>query len=274
MLSSTGVRGTIASVTADEHPTVEADVFANVRRGDFRRLQALVVQGTDCEPLVTARKRVMLAMAWLAGIKGSAKPEAHWFAEFEEAAPAVRAAALAGVSQCALVAWLCTDREGLAVCDDIAGRLAVGLGPPSQSERHCVQAWLAASALQTDVATLRKVAVEGRLAGLSHVQVIATALAARRLGDVGERETAVDVARRAARMAQADCLPQEQYLAAMTLARVRRQAGHPHLTTRILQRLRECASTPWQRWIGWEATLVDPVGAAGRRCLRCVAGPP
>ena len=85
----------------------------------------------------------------------------------------------------------------------------------------------------------------------------------------GEIDAAVDLARRASRMAQAESLPQLEYLANLTLARVRRYSGRPHLALHILVALSRVAPPIWSGWIAWEVILAggkpvfarEPVGA-------------
>jgi hypothetical protein len=71
----------------------------------------------------------------------------------------------------------------------------------------------------------------------------------------GEIDAAVDLARRASRMAQAESLPQLEYLANLTLARVRRYSGRPHLALHILVALSRVAPPIWSGWIAWEVIL-------------------
>lgn len=71
----------------------------------------------------------------------------------------------------------------------------------------------------------------------------------------GLTEDAVDMARRASRMAQSESLPQLEYLANVTLARVRRYSGRPHLALHILAALLRVAPPAWSGWIGWEMLL-------------------
>lgn len=71
----------------------------------------------------------------------------------------------------------------------------------------------------------------------------------------GSTDDAVDMARRASRMAQSESLPQLEYLANVTLARVRRYSGRPHLALHILAALSRVAPSAWQGWIGWEMLL-------------------
>lgn len=62
-------------------------------------------------------------------------------------------------------------------------------------------------------------------------------------------------ARRAFRMAQAEALPQTQYLAGIVLARYRRLSGHPPLALRIVRGLARVVPAPWHSWLAWEAVV-------------------
>ena len=76
----------------------------------------------------------------------------------------------------------------------------------------------------------------------------------------GATDDAVDMARRASRMAQSESLPQLEYLANVTLARVRRYSGRPHLALHILAALTRVAPPAWTGWIGWEMLLAGGEG--------------
>jgi len=66
---------------------------------------------------------------------------------------------------------------------------------------------------------------------------------------------AVEIARRASRMARTEAQPEMEYLAHLILARVRRLSGRPYLATRILSALSRYAPPAWHRWIGWELCM-------------------
>jgi len=70
-------------------------------------------------------------------------------------------------------------------------------------------------------------------------------------------EEATTLARRASRMARTESLPQQEYLANVVLARVRRLRGNAPLATRILTALLEVASEPWRPWMAWELVLAS-----------------
>lgn len=68
-------------------------------------------------------------------------------------------------------------------------------------------------------------------------------------------DEALDMARRASRMSQAEGLPQYEYLAHIVLARLRRHSGRAHLALHILTALGRVASDLWFPWIAWETLL-------------------
>jgi hypothetical protein len=87
------------------------------------------------------------------------------------------------------------------------------------------------------------------------VVIEVTALAALGASVRRDLDEATKLARRASRMARTESFPQEEYLANVVLARIRRLAGTPHLAARILGALDAVAPSPWKPWIGWELAL-------------------
>ncbi|MEL6544730.1 MAG: hypothetical protein AAFQ82_08895, partial [Myxococcota bacterium] len=77
-------------------------------------------------------------------------------------------------------------------------------------------------------------------------------------------------ARRAARLARTEKHPQQEYLANLILARVRRAAGSPHLSARILYALREVAPPLWQTWLDYELFVSGAIGSQGARLANWV----
>ncbi|MEM9188648.1 MAG: winged helix-turn-helix transcriptional regulator [Myxococcota bacterium] len=100
---------------------------------------------------------------------------------------------------------------------------------------------------------------------LAHLVIEAATLAALSACDGGDAQLALSLARRASRMARAEELPQQEYLAHLALARVRRHVGHPSLAARILAGLRASAAPLWGGWIAWETltTAGTPYLGAG-----------
>jgi hypothetical protein len=81
----------------------------------------------------------------------------------------------------------------------------------------------------------------------------------------GDLDEGAQIARRACRMAQAEGLPQEEYLANLVLARMRRYTGRPHLALHIAGALTRVAPPQWQPWLAWEVLLAggDSGGSGG-----------
>lgn len=71
----------------------------------------------------------------------------------------------------------------------------------------------------------------------------------------GDLERARGRARLAVRMAQAEQLPAQELLAHLTLARVRRHEGQPHLATRILKSIAGYAPPHIATWLTWERQM-------------------
>ncbi len=127
-------------------------------------------------------------------------------------------------------------------------RLLTGTGPvgPSDEEAKSLQDKAARRGAGAQVI---EAAVARAIMALSH----------------GAIEDAVDLARQALRMAQAEAQPSCEYLAGLTLARVRRYSGRPHLALHILSALRRAAPPFWAGWIGWEILLAggEPADSVG-----------
>jgi hypothetical protein len=84
------------------------------------------------------------------------------------------------------------------------------------------------------------------------------AFAALEEGDIAR---AIELSRRATRMARTEGFVFLEYLASIVLARVRRYSGKPHLATRILAALAQVAPGPWRAFVQWERALtLDAVG--------------
>ncbi len=81
----------------------------------------------------------------------------------------------------------------------------------------------------------------------------------------GDLEGATELARRASMMSRTEALREQETLANLVLARVRRLTGRPFLATRILGALARFSSPAWRPWIDWEHTMAsgapaDPAG--------------
>ena len=96
---------------------------------------------------------------------------------------------------------------------------------------------------------------EASRAGDAAALIEATIVRALAALSTGTLDDAVELGRRAARMAQAEALSHHEYLAHITLARMRRYTGRPHLALHILAALARVAPPTWSGWIGWETYL-------------------
>ncbi|MEM9192964.1 MAG: helix-turn-helix domain-containing protein [Myxococcota bacterium] len=116
---------------------------------------------------------------------------------------------------------------------------------------------------------------EARAAGDAPLVIEATALGAWNAMRLGDVEAATSLGRRASRMARTEALPQQEYLANVVLARIRRLSGRAHLAVHILRALLQVASTPWHRWMKWELSLagghVDGPEGPSQQLLQVVA---
>ncbi len=131
-----------------------------------------------------------------------------------------------------------------------ARALIAGLPEP---ERHELSAWARAidGDLELDLSALR---ANARASGRSAANVELTAIEALVRAERAPAE-AEALARRGARMAATEELPGPAFLANLTLARIRRLSGRPHLATHILATLSRYAPPAWHRWMGWELAL-------------------
>lgn len=83
----------------------------------------------------------------------------------------------------------------------------------------------------------------------------AAALRALAIAELGDLEEARTTARRASRMARTEALPEQEHLAHLVLARIRRLTGQPHLAARILTSLERVAAPRFLPWIAWELAM-------------------
>ena len=102
----------------------------------------------------------------------------------------------------------------------------------------------------------------GRLR-LADVVVETTALRALAALGRDEPQPAVALARRAARMARTEAMPEPERMACFVLARVRRSTGQPHLALRILTALARVVPPRWRPWLEWELLFAGATRAPG-----------
>jgi len=91
--------------------------------------------------------------------------------------------------------------------------------------------------------------------------VAARALAAANAGDLG---AATELARRASMMSRTEGLRDQEVVANLVLARVRRLTGRPFLATRILSAVARYAESEFTPWIDWELVMATGTMASPR----------
>ena len=209
---------------------------------------------------------------------------------------AVRAAATtpaaAGILQraCAVMerAAFCTfDRARLDTWIALHAALSAEAAAPEPGSDLTLDAarlWSQVLAGQTSVVDAAAKALVDQASRLGDAAVVIEGTIARALAALaaGTLDEAVELGRRAARMAQSEALSHQEYLAHLTLARIRRYTGRPHLALHILAALARVAPSTWSGWIGWETLLAggtyahpDPLAGPATRAeaaLRALLG--
>ncbi len=187
---------------------------------------------------------------------------------FAGASGTARALVAIAAQRATRAAVLAFDATSLAIWVDVHEALVEDQqGGSSAAALAAARGWAALLAADADQALasaeeLRTLAVAHSLAGSMIESQVLKAMAA----SSSALEDAVAHGRRASRMARTESLPQEEYLANLVLARLRRFQGKPHLAARILASLLRVAPSPWRPWMMWELSLAGApvdVGALG-----------
>ncbi len=131
---------------------------------------------------------------------------------------------------------------------------------PSEEQAEWV-AWADALSGRHDL-DLAELRAKARAEGRSSAIVELTAMEALSRAETDPKE-AEALARRGARMAATEELLAPAFLANITLARIRRLSGRPHLATHILATLSRYAPPTWHPWLGWELALAFGGAGAG-----------
>jgi len=152
----------------------------------------------------------------------------------------------------ARAAWLRFDREGLRQATEAHDAFASGRDRLWSEALH---SWLALADGAAPTTDLRALESSASGQGMAPLVIEAATLRAMAALEAGDLPLATSEARRASRMARVEAMPQQEYLANVGLARVRRHNGHPHLASRITAGLAAVAPAPWSRWLGWETRL-------------------
>jgi hypothetical protein len=271
-------------LTAAAHIAFEAAEHGDLRAVD----EVLLALPTTGDVAVEAWRFALESIRW------SLRPAAAPRPDLERA----RSLAAAGGSAANVLARACAVMERTALSTLDAPALA------EWSELHETLSLLTGSTDDLDLATARlwrgllggetgavessakAVGEEAAKRGAAAPVIEATVMRALLALAAGQSNEAVELGRRASRMAQAEALSHQEYLANMALARIRRFSGRPHLALHILAALDREAPATWAGWIGWETLLAGgtlpperagwgPIGAAAhglRRLLEVARG--
>lgn len=112
-----------------------------------------------------------------------------------------------------------------------------------------------ASGTAPDDAALARLERDARQRQDARSVIEAASLRALALADATDVDEALVHARRAARMARTERLPEAEGLAGLALARLRRLTGRPYLATRIGSALRGMVPLAWYPWVDWEVAM-------------------
>jgi hypothetical protein len=136
--------------------------------------------------------------------------------------------------------------------------------PESDLEARVLAALAKALLGRTDEALREAAAARTEAIAASAPAVVCDAASVRALATAisGDLEGATELARRASMMSRTEALHEQETLANLVLARVRRLTGRPFLATRILGALARFSSPAWRPWIDWEHTLASGAPAA------------
>lgn len=152
-----------------------------------------------------------------------------------------------------VAAWI--GFEPSALRDLVA--LTPGSGPAA-ARRHALARALAAlfAGNVDDAMDLGgRVAEDAAKARDATMVLLAACLRALAALEHGETKAAVELARRASRMARTEGALPHEYVANLVLARARRSAGHPHLAVRVTTALALVVPPAFREWVEWEACL-------------------
>ncbi len=235
-------------------------------RGDHTRAQAMLRElRSGSDSVSRASTTSLRAALWVAGESGGEPPSVEGLAEACDESRLTREslipAAMIGVRRHYL-AW---DFQRMPESAGVFRQLARDLDTPGvQAGLHLVEAW---SALASGAAprALRQADLAAELAtrhALAEALVEARSLGALATLEAGDPTLALELARRAMRMARVEELPAAEYLAALTLARARRLNNASHLASRILTSLLSYAPAPWHGSACWELALSSGLACA------------
>lgn len=229
------------------------EAIGRCRSGDFRGVGALLdALAVAAFPVEAAWSAALRARVWLAFPSRVSVPTIAELRDLRAGGADVDEPLREACEQLALVHGLAWDAGALEQVRAFHAHLA---GPPSARTSTVASihaTWLALLGGAPSLALAERAVVEASAAKQPDLLVHAASLRALASACAGDVETATALARRASLMGRSEGLPQEEYLAHLVLARVRRMGRQAHRSIRILHSLRELASPPWQGWIAWE----------------------
>jgi biotin operon repressor len=229
-------------------------------RGDASGLDAaLAAISRPADPVSTAWRFCLAAVGWSFDPAAPAPPTPSDLAPFVAGPAEARAAAAETCVQMERLSVLAFDTGALSAWVAVHRTLvARGADPAQAVHLSAAEWWLRVlsddeAVTEADLGALVRQASEARVASVVVEATVLTALAA--AGARGDLPGAVEAARRAARMAQAEELMYPSFLAHLVLARMRRLTGRPHLALHILTALGRGVPACWQPWLAWELAL-------------------
>jgi hypothetical protein len=213
------------------------------------------------DPFVAARSALHVARRWLEGHPDAPRPTPETIRGLLDAPAPARALAAELAARAAAAAVLCLDAPARRSAAELAQQLSVG-HEDARAWAELAGAWEALGRAEApDDATLADLERRARERKIADLVVDTASLRALAHAERDALDLALSSARRASRMARTEKQPHSEYLAGLTLARLRRLGGRPYLAARIASALRRFAPRPWHGWVDWERSLASGRGA-------------
>jgi hypothetical protein len=240
-------------------------VYSKVLSGDLSDVRDTLARlAVEESAMAGAWAAAITAAAWMVRPDLHRAPERRELERFLGAQPDARLVAALSLSHLERASAVAFDPGALEAWLALHERLLAGTSH-EQTEAglwlEAARAWAALlrgrlAGLFESTSDLEKRALTAKVAPLVIDASVQRALLASLSGDL---ETGTALARRASRMARTEGLPQQEYLAHLTLARARRLSRHPHLAIRILTALEPMISTHFTGWLAWELLMAGEV---------------
>lgn len=264
----------VLAVVSDLHVDTARRAFDAGLEGDFEPVRrALELLGSERSDVAAAWATALRALWWLADPARGRLPVAEAAMGWHAASAGAREAYGLACAQAERAALLSGDLPGLETWLEVHQRVAAGADGPGAIWLGVGRwfAWILRGELD-DYDKLGALESRALAHGIAPLVVEAAALrglAALLCGDIG---AATAIARRAARMARTQGLPQQEYLANLVLARVHRRTDRAHLALRIVTALERVVPTVWYPWLAWERMMSGGGLSAGQVNLTTSAG--